>query len=192
MDECRCDDGGGGRRCGRPLRLHLGCGTRRLSGYINVDAREDVEPDIVSDVLKLDWVESGTVDEVYACHVLEHIPNPKVALQEWHRVLMYHGVLRLSVPDMFGIFDAYNAGVHLERLSGLIWGGHKYVGDNHFHGWDFEELAQLLRVCGFFDVRKWWPEAVFPAGYHDISYARVHSRETEEFRVSLNVRGLKI
>lgn len=183
MSECRC---------GKPVRLHLGCGTRKLPHYINVDAREEVHPDVISDVLKLEWVEDGTVDEVYACHVLEHIPNPKVALQEWHRVLMYHGVLRLAVPDMFEIFSAYNAGVHLSRLSGLIWGGHKYYTDHHFGGWDFEELAQLLRLNHFFDVQLWWPEVVFPPGYHDFSYGRVFSAQTEEFRTSLNVRALKI
>jgi len=177
-----------------PLKLHVGCGTRKLPPpYINIDHRAEVEPDKVLDAIHLEHeFGTGSVDEIYACHLLEHFRSPSIFLTECHRVLKYHGVLRLSVPDMNEIFGAYNAGVHLDRLSGLIWGGHKFEGDVHYRGWDFEGLAQLLRVHNFFDAQRWWPQYTFPEGYHDISYAHVYNVVGVSFPMSLNVEAKKI
>jgi hypothetical protein len=62
-------DGEGG------LRLNVGCGPGlfRKKGYINIDKSDRVEPDIVADVLDLPY-DPGTVDEIYAGHLLEHFP----------------------------------------------------------------------------------------------------------------------
>jgi len=38
-------------------------------------------------------------DYVSACHVLEHIPNPKLTLVEWARVLKPAGCLLIVVPN---------------------------------------------------------------------------------------------
>ena len=55
------------------IKLNLGCGNRKMHGFINVDAREDVKPDFVADVTKINEQFNG-VDLIYACHVLEHFP----------------------------------------------------------------------------------------------------------------------
>ena len=101
-------------------KLHLGCGTRKLEGYINIDVRSEVKPDIVADITHLGALGLENVSEIYACHVIEHLKNPGAVLLRWNGVLEYHGVLRLSVPDIDGIFGAYNAGVHLSRLKGQL------------------------------------------------------------------------
>ena len=51
-------------------KLHLGCFHKKIYGFTNVDIREDVEPDLVDDVFKLENVENESVDLIYACHVL--------------------------------------------------------------------------------------------------------------------------
>jgi len=67
-----------------PLRLNLGCGLRRLSGYLNVDKAG--EPDLLWDLERLPWPwEDGSVDEVVLHHVLEHLGE---------RVDTYLGILR--------------------------------------------------------------------------------------------------
>lgn len=177
------------------IKLHVGCGTRKLpEPYINIDHRQEVEPDKLSDALSLCYnFGEHSVDEVYASHLLEHFKNPGLFLRECYNVLKYHGVLRLAVPDIRGITEAYcRGGVQLERLSGLIWGGHKYEGDVHYHGWDYEGLAQLLRVHKFFDVHPWNPEEIFPKAYHDISYARITNENGFSWSASLNVEAKRI
>ena len=121
------------------------------------------------------------------------MPHPEGALQTWHDVLIPHGVLRISVPDMAAIFSAYHDfGVALPRLAGLIWGRQDYALNHHFHGWDFETLANLLREEDYFDVKLWEPQEIFPRGYHDYSYAKVHNKHGDSIQVSLNVEAKKI
>lgn len=176
-----------------PTKLHVGCGARRLPGYIHVDKRASVFPDVLCDVDHLgDQIEVNSVDEIYACHVLEHLSSPARTLLLWADLLKQHGILRIAVPDLEGIFEAYNAGVTLPRLSGLIWGRQDYPENTHYHGWDYETLANLLRETGYYDVQRWDPRYIFPIGYHDISYAKIFSSEGEEFCVSLNVEAKKI
>ena len=54
------------------VKLHLGCYDRKIHGFVNIDIREDVNPDVVDDVFKLKKFEKNSVDLIYACHVLEH------------------------------------------------------------------------------------------------------------------------
>ena len=55
------------------VKLNVGCGQRKMHGFINIDAREDVEPDMVANVAKI-HEKFSDADLLYACHVLEHFP----------------------------------------------------------------------------------------------------------------------
>lgn len=173
------------------MKLHVGCGTRHLLGYVNIDTRAEVHPDLVMEAMEVHKNYSD-LDEIYACHVLEHFREPDHVLKHWRKALKQHGILRLAVPDMDAILGAYNAGVSLPRLSGLIWGRQDYPENTHYHGWDYETLANLLRETGYYDVERWWPWDVFPEDYHDISYGRICTYETEQYQISLNVQAKKI
>jgi hypothetical protein len=169
-------------------KLHLGCGTRRPPGYINIDIRDDVEPDVVANVHDLS--DFNGVDEIYFCHGLEHIPRPEIdmVLQEWYRVLIPGGVLRLSVPDFAVLARLYiHEGVLLERLLGPLHGGQNYEGNLHYCSYDYETLALCLSRNGFIDIHRYDPKEVFPAGYDDFSFARINEKW-----ISLNVMSTKV
>ena len=54
------------------LRLNLGCGNNKISGFLNVDIHG--EPDIRHDLEEFPWPwGSGTVSEIVLNHVLEHL-----------------------------------------------------------------------------------------------------------------------
>ena len=58
------------------MKLHLGCGEKFLPGYVHVDARKFPHVDYVTDKLdNLNMFADNSVDEIYACHVLEHFPR---------------------------------------------------------------------------------------------------------------------
>lgn len=77
-------------------------------GYQGYNAGRKVVP-IVEKAIGVDWgypeydgihlpFPNESQDAVYTSHVLEHIPNWEVALQEWFRVLKIGGFLIIVVP----------------------------------------------------------------------------------------------
>jgi len=84
-----------------PVRLHIGCGTNLLPGWINIDRIARL-PDVATEVDATDLPYSdGTVDAVLAEHVFEHFSFAEEALvwREMARVLRPGGTLTLEVPD---------------------------------------------------------------------------------------------
>jgi hypothetical protein len=56
------------------VRLNLGCGSKKLDGWVNVDKIAAAAPDQVVDLEALPWPwPDDSVDEVLLSHVLEHL-----------------------------------------------------------------------------------------------------------------------
>ena len=75
------------------------------NNIISIDFDPDRHPDIVMDAQDMSF-EIETFDLVLMFEVLEHIPNPFLAISEIHRVLKPGGHLYLSTPFILGIHDA--------------------------------------------------------------------------------------
>jgi SAM-dependent methyltransferase len=57
-----------------PLRIDLGCGTRKKEGFLGVDSIQFPGVDVVSDLATKPWPwKDSTVDEANASHFLEHL-----------------------------------------------------------------------------------------------------------------------
>ncbi len=82
-------------------RLHLGCGTNVLAGWVNID-RVARAPGVATDIdpTTLPYPDAS-VAEVLAEHLFEHFSFAEEGLvwMEMARVLCPGGVLRLEVPD---------------------------------------------------------------------------------------------
>lgn len=105
------------------MKINLGCGSTPLKDYINVDmdTLEDLrerypnrtfEDDLVIeqwDIFNLP-VEDGTVDEVRADCLFEHLNfiEEKRAFYEVKRVLKSGGVFEISVPDFDEIMESWS------------------------------------------------------------------------------------
>ena len=167
-------------------RVHIACGERRPPGYIHVDVREEVEPDIVCDVSDLpEHFQENSVHEFYWCHGLEHIPRPLQlsTLGLLKPLLKPGGILRLAVPDFQAMAGLYIAGgVQLQRLLGLLHGRQNYPENTHYCSYDYETLAWVLTKAGFIDVTRYNPWEMFPPDYDDYSKARIN-----DICVSLNM-----
>lgn len=84
-----------------PIRLHVGCGDRILPGWMNVD-RAARAPGVITDIELTDLpYPDGSVQEILAEHVLEHLSfaEESKAWPEMARVLRPGGRLTLEVPD---------------------------------------------------------------------------------------------
>jgi SAM-dependent methyltransferase len=91
------------------IRLNIGADRTQIAGFLSVDFNEAVSPDVLAEADNLPF-EDNTVDEIYASHVLEHMPFESQALQEWLRVLKPGGMLTVAVPDVDQIYYLYKHG----------------------------------------------------------------------------------
>lgn len=146
-------------------RLHIGCGSRRLVGWVNADAVPGVG-DVVLDLHDLGALPFSTFQEVYGSHVLEHCwpqDTPGI-LRRLHAALLPGGTLRLSVPDLrLVVKNCLDAQVFGDENAALavIYGGSfsrtTSAPDLHRQAFWRERLARLLTEAGFVNVREWGP-----------------------------------
>lgn len=146
-------------------KLHFGCGSRRVDGWLNVDVL-DSEWD-VDLTAKLPWVDDAFT-LIVGQQVIEHldlIQELPGLLAELKRVLSHGGVLWLACPDMKKICEAYMLDRGQKILSGrmerypLAWYGRLpsqqiineffNQGGEHKNLFDFELLSFLVKQAGF-------------------------------------------
>ena len=169
------------------MNIHLACGTNKIPGFVNVDIRPEVRPDIVMDIKDLSkWrYGQGTADLIYLCHGLEHFKYSEVdgVLQSFRRLLKPGGKLFLSMPDMEALAYAYTTGqISLALIRGAISGGQEYPGNIHYSVWDLETLKRVLEKNGFIKVEHYDAESFLPSGVRDWSIGRIRG-----IWISLNV-----
>jgi ubiquinone/menaquinone biosynthesis C-methylase UbiE len=82
------------------MKLNLGCGSKNLPGYINVDhPRTATAKDVAHDLEKLPWpFEDNSADEILMQDALEHLTFPDEKINEVHRILKPGGVFWGGVP----------------------------------------------------------------------------------------------
>lgn len=82
-------------------KLHLGCGSRKISGWLNVDIQgSDYDIDLAGGYLP--W-KSAVFDQVVSQHFIEHLELRSQLLpllEELRRVLKPQGEIWLSCPDI--------------------------------------------------------------------------------------------
>lgn len=156
-------------------RVHLGAGSRQISGWINVDAPPS---DLCVNLARGIPLPTASVRLLFCSHLLEHLYYPSEAqtlLRDCFRVLVPGGRLRLIVPDAELCLRAYAQGNDAFFASRrLQWDGWPqrrtaledtlpYLGafpdagalhESHRYGYDFETLRAALVRVGFAVVER--------------------------------------
>jgi hypothetical protein len=148
-----------------PLRLHVGCGTARLEGWVNIDFQALPGVDVVADVTQ--GLRFSGAEAIFAEHFLEHLRVDAAVdfLVEAHRALASGGTLRLSTPNLdWVMIHAYHPNAPAERkpMEALVI-NRGFHGWGHLFLWNREILGQALSACGFDDLT-WcrWGESARP------------------------------
>jgi predicted SAM-dependent methyltransferase len=149
-----------------PYKLHLGCGTNRFEGWINIDCDVNAfHADLIWDLTRGLPFEDKSCALIHSEHVLEHfsVEDGLSLLRECRRVLMPGGVMRVGMPSLDvlmqqaldGSWRATNAKIpELQGIQtrceavnvGMRWWGHAWL-------YDREELHRRLFEAGFGFVR---------------------------------------
>ena len=83
------------------MKINLGCGKTPKIGYCNVDLIPYPGVDLVADLKIFPWKwASGSIDAIYANHVLEHFLDQEKFIKECHRILKKKGMLHIGVPHI--------------------------------------------------------------------------------------------
>ncbi|MDR2559633.1 MAG: methyltransferase domain-containing protein [Oscillospiraceae bacterium] len=176
------------------MKLHIGCGEKFLLGFKHMDIIEHPHIDYAGNAGDLSFLKAGSVDEIYACHVLEHFNRNETndVLSEWSRVLRSGGTLRISVPDFGAIAAEYAANNDLDSVLGLLYGGQNYKYNFHYQAYDFNRLESLLEKAGFTNVCRYNWQEFLPADYDNYSRAYLPHMDFQNGRLmSLNIAAAK-
>ena len=137
------------------MKLNLGCGARRMPGWINVDKMAACAPDQVVDLERFPWPwPDAAVEEILLNHVLEHLgASPDVYIgvfKEMWRVCRNGATVNIVVPhprhdDFLGdpthVRAVTGAGLEMfSRRANEAWraGGFANTPLALYHGVDFE------------------------------------------------------
>jgi predicted SAM-dependent methyltransferase len=144
---------------GTPIRLHLGCGSKRLEGYLNIDFPQSehnittVNADYYADITALIFPKNS-IDEIRLHHVFEHFSRVEALalLIRWHEWLKPGGLLELETPDIEGtariiLSDAQwnikSASIrHIAGDQSARWGF-------HVDHWSADRFMNTLSKLGF-------------------------------------------
>jgi predicted SAM-dependent methyltransferase len=160
-----------GLQTGRTLRglpakglcINIGCGSRHLPGWVNLDSARGDKIDVVWDLRRGLPFPAESAAAIFGEHVIEHIakPDAELLLRECHRVLEPGGTIRLSTPDAGKFLRAYvndrqfladprfaeAAETPMDRVNMMMreYGQHLWV-------YDIELISLILQRAGFSSV----------------------------------------
>jgi predicted SAM-dependent methyltransferase len=175
------------------VKLHLGCGENVLPGWVNVDIGADDPRVTPGDVRNLDSIaEDGSVSQIYACHVLEHVPRAEEisVLSHWCRKLSPGGACFIAVPDFNYLVAEYQRALDsgeswwtkaiIEPLMGGFADGHEDEHNHHHSPLDYGFLEHLMTEAGFVRIRRYQPAEL-----------GCYSEDWSLWPLSLNVVGFR-
>lgn len=145
----------------KDIKLHFGCGSRILPGWVNLDAYHAPGISLELDLQRELPLADGSVQWIFTEHVLEHIDRKRIAgvFSEFHRILAIGGVARILVPDLDFYCKAYVEG-DVEAITTPLPKTHtpadavNSVFNDHFHRfiYDFGTMKIELEKAGFTDI----------------------------------------
>lgn len=169
------------------LRLHIG-GWERRDGWKIMDATPRAETDIVGDIRNLTSYADDSIADIYASHVLEHIPHRELldVLKGIRRVLVPSGKLYVAVPDLAVLCSLFIAPERTmeekAKIMAMMFGAQSDPHDFHHTGFDFDIMTMYLSLAGFSSL-----EEVESFGlFDDTSEGRLLGQ-----RISLNLIAVK-
>lgn len=164
------------------MKYNFGSANKQIKGFINVDALEWENTDIVWDLTKTPYeFIKEPVDEIIAQEFLEHISwrDTNKVLKEWYRILKKRGKLTIQVPACDKMMEFFinkqvsdviphkpenkeqvlklqkNTGqmVNLTRWLMAFCGAQKHEYDNHLNIFTKERLRNSLVIAGFQKIK---------------------------------------
>jgi len=149
--------------------------------YINLDIIDFPTVDFKCDLRLGIPYRDHSVDNIYTCEFLEHLPLVEVQrlLRDCHRVLVPQGTLYITCPNFDGLVYFWNRGEHIPYITRGILGDGIDPHDYHRSLLTTTWIIDMLDEIGFGSIT-------------DISDERRKELNTEEEIQELKQRGVTI
>lgn len=98
------------------LKLNLGCGGKRVDGFVGVDRWPTPAVDVIADVTAQLPFADGAADEILLDNVIEHIPDIPRLMHELHRIGRDGARLVIRTPH-FTSLSSWRDPTHVHHLS---------------------------------------------------------------------------
>jgi SAM-dependent methyltransferase len=100
-----------------PEKINLGCGKKKMPGYLNVDRVAAVEPDVVHDLNVYPYpFPDNSFEEVCAYDVVEHLNDVMVFMREVWRIARPDARVVFTTPH-FSSANSFTDPTHQRHLS---------------------------------------------------------------------------
>ncbi|MBI3601329.1 MAG: hypothetical protein HY209_00300 [Candidatus Omnitrophica bacterium] len=139
------------------MKLHVGCGTNKIPGWVNIDAVESCQPDLIHDLSKPLPYPDLSADELRAESVLEHFDKYMryCVCSDWVRVLKVGGFIHIGVPDFKKLlfrFFKFRFDDFVDTFFGEnMWESEIYIGHFGNHKWGYSQKS-LTAFLGQFGI----------------------------------------
>ncbi len=90
------------------IKIELGCGRTKQEGYIGVDRFDMPGVDVVADLNSKFPFDDDSIDEIWACHSLEHLEDLSHVFSEIYRIIKNKGIVRILAPYYFTTLNISN------------------------------------------------------------------------------------
>jgi predicted SAM-dependent methyltransferase len=132
------------------LLLNLGCGGKKLDGYVNVDRVPNANPDVVLDIGRdvFPWPDNS-VEGIQIWHVLEHMhPEQFIhCLKEMYRVCVAGALVGIIVPHpRHDVFVNDPTHVHAVTPAGMAIFSKKHDNEIRAMGAEVTSYSEWLGV----------------------------------------------
>jgi len=131
------------------MRINLGCGFKKLEGFINIDSDFKCNPDLVLQLGKERFpFEDNSVEHVAAHHILEHLGEEFFPfIQDLYRVCANEAIIDVVVPhprhDVFLGDLSHVRAITIENMRTL---SKKYCDNEEFINTSWSGFANTLNV----------------------------------------------
>jgi predicted SAM-dependent methyltransferase len=169
------------------MRLNLGCGNKKIAGFLNIDNNPEVFPDRLQDVSNLCFIynvfPNEQITEIVAYDIIEHFDRVQIptVLKNWYDHLAAGGILYIRTNDLDRMIDLYKSGSPAFPADKFIWHlmcEHEKPGMGHKWCFTKQTLFRALVTAGFKKITVTPPRKVavgdYPYSFTKNDFCNVH------------------
>lgn len=135
------------------MRVEVGCGRNKSSGYKTIDIEVYAKPDYLGDFRTMTF---SDLEEIKCEHLLEHFGREESTkvLKQWRSWLKLGGILNVVTPDLerlCWIFanQPFRLWAPRELINKALYGSQEVEWAYHRDGWWEDKFKEVLPQVGF-------------------------------------------